>query len=155
MGAIIIATVKNIESELYLTSSSQYNAAHFFTLSDVEAQLEQSRRQMTQMENEAAILQDPKHYLDEVAIKLDAVVNIWQTVCVLPFRYLRTQLTTPDRVQINLDMHALYTDLSLNMADDAPVTVVSRVFFSVDFQNWQADLGVVLFVKDESCKRYI
>ena len=36
-------------------------------------------------------------------------------------------------MQINLDMHALYADLSLNVTDDAPVTVVSRVFFYVVF----------------------
>ncbi|KZT05996.1 uncharacterized protein LAESUDRAFT_726569 [Laetiporus sulphureus 93-53] len=48
------------------------------------------------------VLQNPKRYIDEVAVKVEAVVNIWQT--------------------INLDMHALYTDLELNVDDNAPVT---------------------------------
>ena len=49
----------------------------------MKAQLESARQEMTREQQQQVILQDPKSYLNEVALKLDSVVNIWQTVRLL------------------------------------------------------------------------
>lgn len=43
------------------------------------------KREMTHEQRQQVILQDPKGHLNEVALKLDTVVNIWQTVRALAF----------------------------------------------------------------------
>ena len=58
-------------------------SAHPRAYAAIKAQIESVRGEMTIEQEEQAILQDPKSYLNGVALKLDTVVNIWQTVCLL------------------------------------------------------------------------
>lgn len=42
--------------------------------------MEEVRRQINQTPQQQALLYDPKLYLNNVALKLDTVVSVWQTV---------------------------------------------------------------------------
>ena len=46
----------------------------------VKTQTTSVQLEMTLEQRQQVILQDPKRHLNEIALKLDTVVNIWQTV---------------------------------------------------------------------------
>lgn len=84
VGTLLNSTVGQIDCELKMAMLSHAKRS-LRVCAAMKAQIASARGEMTVRQHQQAVLQDPKSYLNEVALKLDTVVNVWQTVRLLLF----------------------------------------------------------------------